>query len=59
MSGDVNVVSIFNTDDIAAVMELQLEWSDVFDIDVSPAISAEDGLQIGAKVFGNLARLKQ
>ena len=59
MSGDVQVVSIFSTDDIAAVMEFEFEWSDVFDIDVSPAVSAEDGLRIGPEVFGRLKRLQQ
>jgi Protein of unknown function (DUF3303) len=58
MSDDVQVVSIFSTDDIAAVMEFEFEWNDVFDIDVSPAVSAEDGLRIGAEVFGRLKRLQ-
>jgi len=34
------------------------EWQDVFDIDVSPAISAEDGLEVGSDVFGRLSRLQ-
>ena len=59
MSADIQVVSIFSTDDVAAIMEFQFEWSDVFDIDVSPALSAEDGLRMGADVFGRLSRLKQ
>lgn len=59
MSSDVQVVSIFNTDDIAAVMEFQFEWNDVFDIDVLPAVSAEDGLRIGPDVFSRLPRLQQ
>jgi hypothetical protein len=59
MAGDVQVVSIFSTDDIAAIMEFQFEWSDVFDIDVTPAVSAEEGLRIGPEVFGRLKRLQQ
>ena len=51
--------SLFSTDDIAALMEFEFEWSDVFDIDVSPAVSAEEGLRIGAEVFGRLKRLQQ
>jgi hypothetical protein len=58
MSSDVQVVSIFSTDDAAAIMEFEFEWSDVFDIDVSPAVSAEDGLRIGPDVFGRLKRLQ-
>ena len=59
MGTEVTVVSIFNTDDVAAVMEFEFEWGDVFDIDITPAVSAEQGLQIGAEVLGRLARVKQ
>ncbi len=59
MSDDVQVVVIFSADDIAAVFELELEWGDVFDIDVSPAVSAEDGLRLGPEIFGRLHRLQQ
>jgi hypothetical protein len=58
MSSDVQVVTIFSSDDIAAVWEVVAEWEDVFDIDVSPAISAEDGLKVGPEVFGRLQRLQ-
>jgi hypothetical protein len=53
------VVSIFETDTFSTVMELILEWEDVFDIDVYPAVSAEEGLRIGAEVMGRLSRLQQ
>jgi hypothetical protein len=59
MSSDVTVVSIFSTDQVDGVFEFQLEWSDVFDIEVHPAVSAEDGLRIGPAVMGRLARLQQ
>ena len=58
MAADVQVVAIFSTDDIAAIWELESEWSDVFDVDVSPAVSAVDGLRIGPDVFGRLRRLQ-
>jgi uncharacterized protein with GYD domain len=58
MSGDVQVVSIISADDPAAIMELVFEWNDVFDIDVSPAVSAEEGLRIGPEVFSRLQRLQ-
>ena len=57
-SSDVQVVSIFSADDYSAVMEVVFEWNDIFDIDVHPAISAEDGLKIGAEVFGRLPRMQ-
>ena len=54
----VNVVSIFSADDFAPVMELLLEWGDVFDIDIHPAVSVEQGLQIGAQVAAEVPRLR-
>ena len=58
MAADLQVVVIASTDDIAALWELTAEWEDVFDIDVSPAVSANDGLRIGPEVFGRLRRLQ-
>ncbi len=58
-SGQVNVVSIFAADDYAPVMELQLEWGDVFEIDVSPAIAAAQGLEIGQSVAARVTRWQQ
>jgi hypothetical protein len=58
-AAEMTVVSIFSTDDIAAIMEFELEWSDVFDIDVYPAVSADEGLKIGPEAFGRLHRLQQ
>jgi hypothetical protein len=59
LSADVQVVSIFSTDDFAAAMELSLEWNDVFDVAIHPAVSADEGLRVGAEVFGRLTRLRQ
>jgi hypothetical protein len=58
MSSEVAVVSIFSSDDVAAIMELESEWNDAFDIDIFPALSAEDGLRIGPEVFGRLPRMQ-
>jgi hypothetical protein len=58
LSEEVQVVSIFSAESFAPVMELDFEWNDVFDISVSPAISAEEGLRIGPEVFGRLPRMQ-
>lgn len=58
MAAAPQVISIFSTEDPAALMELEMEWNDVFDISMHPALSAEDGLKHGPDVFGRLARLK-
>lgn len=54
----VDVVSIFAADSADQLLELQLEWSDVFDIDIHPAVSADEGLRIGPDVFGRLPRMQ-
>ncbi len=58
VSSAVTVVSIFAADSFEQVLELELEWSDVFDIDVHPAVAAEEGLRIGGEVVGRLPRLQ-
>jgi hypothetical protein len=58
MAAAPQVVSIFSTNDPAALMQLELEWNDIFDIQIHPALSADDGLKIGPDVFGRLARVQ-
>jgi hypothetical protein len=58
VSEQVQVVTVFSAESFAPVMQVELEWSDVFDISVFPAVSAEEGLQIGGEVFGRLSRLQ-
>ncbi|HEY5986513.1 MAG TPA: DUF3303 family protein [Streptosporangiaceae bacterium] len=59
IASGVQVVSIFSADSFDKVLELALEWNDVFDIDVHPAISAAEGLKIGPTVFERLPRMQQ
>ena len=40
-------------------MELDFDWNDVFDLSVSPALSAEEGLRVGPEVFVRLLRMQQ
>jgi hypothetical protein len=58
MGSTVQVVSIFSADEYANIMELVFEWNDIFDIDVFPAVSADEGLKSGPEVFGRLHRLQ-
>jgi hypothetical protein len=58
LSSAVTVVTIFSTDSFEQLLELELEWSDVFDIDIHPAVAADEGLRIGPDVVGRLARLQ-
>ena len=50
-SESLAVVSVFETDDSAALMELGFTWGDVFQIEITPAVTAEDGLRIGPEVM--------
>jgi hypothetical protein len=58
-AADTQVVSIFSADEYGPVMELLLEWGDVFEIAVHPAVSAEDGLKIGAEAAAKVPRMAQ
>ena len=59
LSSAVQVVSILSADRIETIMELFFEWDNVFDIDVYPAVSADEGLRIGPEVFARLPRMQQ
>ena len=59
MSGEYQVVSVFSAETIAPLMELDFEWNDVFDMTVTPAVSADEGLRVGPEVFGRLQRMQQ
>jgi hypothetical protein len=59
MSGEYQVVSVFSAETIAPIMERDFEWNDVFDLSVSPAVSADEGLRVGPEVFGRLPRMQQ
>lgn len=45
------VISVFRTDDYAAIMELGLTWGDVFEIACQPACTSQQGLQWGAGII--------
>jgi hypothetical protein len=49
-SNDPTVVTITETDDVATIMRSVVEWDDVFDITVYPAITAEQGLQFAKEM---------
>jgi hypothetical protein len=54
----VQVVTIFSAEDPAALLQLEFEWNDLFDIDITPAVSAEEGLRLGPDVFAKLSRMQ-
>jgi hypothetical protein len=51
MGGDVTVVSVFETNDVAPIMATLAAWSDVFDISVAPAVTAQQGMQLAQQML--------
>jgi hypothetical protein len=45
------VVSIFEADTYAPIMELGMTWGDVFDITCTPAITPQEGLRQGPEIM--------
>lgn len=46
------VVSVFETSDPSALLEIGFTWGDVFQIEVAPAVTATDGLRLGPEAMG-------
>lgn len=46
------VVTTFECDTYEPIMAIQLAWGDFFQMNVSPCITPEQGLQTGAKLLG-------
>jgi hypothetical protein len=44
------VIAIIETDDAAPIMKAMLEWEDVFNITIFPAITAEQGLRLASEM---------
>ena len=59
LSGEYQVVTVFTAETVAPIMEIEFEWDDVFDMTVTPAVSADDGLRIGPEIFGRIPRMQQ
>ena len=46
-----SVISIMETDDNADIFAISSQWGDVFNVKVSPALTAEQGLQLAQKMM--------
>ena len=44
VGGEITVITIVEADSSAAIMASIADWDDVFDFQVSPALTAEEGL---------------
>lgn len=52
---DPAVVTIVETDDISALLEVDMTWGDTFHITVTPAVTAEEGLKLGPDLLARRA----
>ena len=50
-TSDPAVISVAEADSVAPIMAAVAQWSDVFDITVIPAVTAEEGLQLAQQMM--------
>lgn len=51
-SPDPHIIIITETDSAAAIMAALAPWDDVFEATVTPALTAEEGLELAKKMMG-------
>ena len=51
MGGDVDVIGVFEANDVAPIMALLMPWTDMFDISVAPAVTAQDGMHLAQQMM--------
>jgi hypothetical protein len=49
---DMSVVTIFEADDAAAISSVSRDWRDLFEVQISPAITGEHGLELARRRTG-------
>ncbi len=54
-AGPTQVICIGEADSFEPMMRLMLDWQDIFDINIYPATTPEEGLQIGGKIMAEAA----
>lgn len=50
-SDDPKIVTIIETDDLPTAMSVLADWDDVFEFEVFPALTAEEGFELGKKMM--------
>jgi len=51
------VVAGYDMTDLGPMMEIELYWGEYFDITMMPAISADDGIKMGADILQHIAAM--
>ncbi len=50
MSTEVAVIAVAEADNVASIMKSIVDWDDVFDLTVVPAMTAEQGLEMAKQM---------
>jgi len=45
------VIAVFEADNIAPIMAANMQWADLFDTTVVPAVTAEEGLKLAKQMM--------
>ena len=45
------IIVVFEADNIAPIMAMNIQWADIFDITVVPAVTAEQGLELAKQMM--------
>jgi Protein of unknown function (DUF3303) len=53
-SNDPAVVVVFETDASNVMLEIGMTWGDVFEIQISPALSSDEGLRVGPEIMSRI-----
>ena len=51
-SADLAVVAVFEADSIAPMLQLEATWDDVMGVNIVPAVSAEEGMELAKQMMG-------
>jgi len=50
MSTELAVIAVAEADHVASIMQAIVDWDDVFDLSVVPAVTAEQGLEMAKQM---------
>jgi len=54
-AADPAIVSVFEADSYAPILEMSFAWGDVLNIQCTPAVTAQEGLVMGAQIMQKMS----
>lgn len=55
-SPDISVLCLFETEDIGAILETELNWGRFFNIEIVPTVPVEQGLEMSKEIVMRLRK---